>query len=137
MEIVKIIGIGLLTVFASMMLKSLKPEFSLLISLAGGLIVLFMTVNYLVELISAFTNIIDKTGLNNDLLKSVLKIIGVGYLTEFAGNICVDSGNSSMADKIILAGKIIILVMALPIINSIIDILVSILPWDVLLNISA
>lgn len=128
MEIVKIIGIGLLTVFASMMLKSLKPEFSLLISLAGGLIVLFMTVNYLVELISAFTNIIDKTGLNNDLLKSVLKIIGVGYLTEFAGNICVDSGNSSMADKIILAGKIVILVMALPIINSIIDILVSILP---------
>lgn len=128
MEIVKIIGIGLLTVFASMMLKSLKPEFSLLISLAGGLIVLFMTVNYLVELISAFTNIIDKTGLNNDLLKSVLKIIGVGYLTEFAGNICVDSGNSSMADKIILAGKIVILVMALPIINSIIDILVNILP---------
>ncbi len=128
MDIVKIIGIGLITVIASMLVKPIKPEVSIIIGLCGGILILIQTVNYVVDIVDAFTNIVEKTGLNTGLLKTLLKIIGVGYLTEFAANICQDAGSSSVADKILFAGKIIILAMALPIVTSIIEIIVEILP---------
>ncbi len=128
MDIIKIIGIGLITVIASMLVKPLKPEVSIIIGLCGGILILIQTVNYVVDIIDAFTNIVEKTGLNTGLLKTLLKIIGVGYLAEFAANICQDAGSSSVADKILFAGKIIILAMALPIVTSIIEIIVEILP---------
>ena len=57
----------------------------------------------------------------------VIKIIGVGYLVEFGASICSDSGNSSIAEKIILGGKIIIFTMAIPIITSLFEIIMSLL----------
>lgn len=128
MDIIKIVGIGLITVIASMLVKPIKPEVSIIIGLCGGVLILIQTINYVVDIIDAFSSIIDKTGLDTGLLKTLLKIIGVGYLTEFSANLCNDAGSSSVADKILFAGKIIILVMALPIVTSIIEIIVEILP---------
>lgn len=128
MDIIKIVGIGLITVIASMLVKPIKPEVSIIIGLCGGVLILIQTINYVVDIIDAFSSIIDKTGLNTGLLKTLLKIIGVGYLTEFSANLCNDAGSSSVADKILFAGKIIILVMALPIVTNIIEIIVEILP---------
>ena len=128
MDIIKIVGIGLITVIASMLVKPIKPEVSIIIGLCGGVLILIQTINYVIDIIDAFSSIIDKTGLDTGLLKTLLKIIGVGYLTEFSANLCNDAGSSSVADKILFAGKIIILVMALPIVTSIIEIIVEILP---------
>ncbi len=128
MDIIKIVGIGLITVIASMLVKPIKPEVSIIIGLCGGVLILIQTINYVVDIIDTFSSIVDKTGLDTGLLKTLLKIIGVGYLTEFSANLCNDAGSSSVADKILFAGKIIILVMALPIVTSIIEIIVEILP---------
>lgn len=128
MDIIKIVGIGLITVIASMLVKPIKPEVSIIIGLCGGVLILIQTIDYVVDIIDAFSSIIDKTGLDTGLLKTLLKIIGVGYLTEFSANLCNDAGSSSVADKILFAGKIIILVMALPMVTSIIEIIVEILP---------
>lgn len=129
MDIIKIIGIGLITVVASMLVKPMKPEISIIIILCGGILILSQTINYIIDIVNAFTDVVNKTGLDLNLLKIVLKIIGVGYLTEFSAGLCNDSGNSSIADKIIFAGKIIILFIALPIVTKIIEIIMEILPW--------
>ena len=68
------------------------------------------------------------TNLDSDIFILLIKIIGVGYITEFSANICQDSGNSAMASKILLAGKLVIFVMAIPIITSLIELIVSIMP---------
>ena len=113
MDIIKIIGIGLITVVTCMLVKPMKPEISIIIGLCGGILILSQTINYIVEIIESFTNIVQKTGLDTSLLKTVLKIIGIGYLTEFSANLCADSGNSSIADKILFSGKVIIFKEAL------------------------
>ena len=128
MEILKIIGVGLITLVSYLLVKQVKPEIAICISLGGGIIMISMIVNYCIDIINVFTSIVDKTGLDGGIFKTVLKIVGIGYLTEFSASICNDSGNSSIGDKIMLAGKIIILVYSLPIVTSIIDILVGILP---------
>lgn len=127
MDIIKIILIGVVTSVATIVLKQFKPELSILVSLAGGVIILISLINYLGQIVSSFTQIVNKTSINFSLFSSVLKIVGVGYLTEFGANICNDTGNSSVADKVLLAGKVIILCLALPIVSSMISTIVGII----------
>lgn len=128
MEIFKIIGIGLATMIAVLIVRQVKPEIAVVIGLAGGITIIIMLVDSLTSILSVFETLVSKTGLSEGLFGAVLKIIGVGYLTEFAANLCNDAGSSSIADKILLAGKIIILVVALPVVSNLIDIIVGLLP---------
>ena len=61
------------------------------------------------------------------MFTTLLKIIGVGYLIEFAASICNDSGNSSIADKIILSGKLIIFALSLPIITNLFNLVMELI----------
>ena len=126
--IFKIIAIGLITCLATMIVRPIRSDFAVIIAIVGGLIILFMVVNYLSSVFETFRNIIGITGLNSSLYTLLLKIIGVGYLVEFTAGICSDTGNSSLGDKVLLSGKIIILVMALPIITNILHIVMELLP---------
>lgn len=127
MELVKIIGIGLITCIAGLIVKQVKPDIASVITIAGGLVIILMLVDYVAQIFDVFKVVIDKTGLSNNLFSIVLKIVGVGYLTEFAANLCSDVGNSSLADKLLFAGKIIILFLSLPIVTNIIDVVAGLL----------
>jgi len=98
------------------------------VSIAGGVIVLLMAVDALSQVLGSFSAIVNRTGINSEIFSALLRIIGIGYLADFAAGICTDAGNNSMAQKVTLAGKVIILVLALPIIDSLIQIIVGILP---------
>lgn len=129
MEIFKIIGIGIITVFAYIIIKQFKPEFAIMVGLTGSIILLFSISDTVISIINNFTSLVNKTGVSPELFSLILKIIGIGYLTEFAANLCVDSGCTSIADKILLAGKVLIMIVALPIISSLIDVIVGLL-WE-------
>lgn len=126
--LIKIIGIGILTVVSTMLIKELKPELSFLVSMAGSLVIILIVLSSFNTVIHLFDIIVKKTNINSELFSLILKIIGIGYLAEFAANICLDAGNKSVADKIILGGKIVILVKCFPIINSLIDIIIGFMP---------
>ncbi len=127
MDLFKILGIGLITCITSLIVKQVKPDVASIISIAGGVVILLMVVDYVAQIFDVFKVVMNKTGLPSNLFSIVLKIVGIGYLTEFAANICSDAGSNSLADKILLAGKIMILFMSLPIITNIIDIVVELL----------
>ncbi len=126
MEIIKVIGVGIIGVVIAGLLKKDKPEFHLFIIMATGLIILFIILSSLSEVVNSFSMLVDKSGVNDALFSGVLKIIGIGYLTEYASSICTDYGSTSVANKLQLAGKITIFLMALPIINALIDVIVGI-----------
>ena len=129
MEVVKIVGIGLVTCMCVIIVKPIKPEVAIIVGICGGILVLSQTINYIFDIVTTFTSIVEKTGLNTNLLKIVLKIVGIGYLCEFSANLCTDTGNTSIGEKIIFAGKILILFISLPIVTNIIDIIMELLPW--------
>ena len=126
--IIKIVAIGLITSFATLIIKPIRSDFAILTAIAGGLVIIFLIMNYLMSIFASLKGIISFTGLNSNLYTLLLKIVGVGYLIEFAAGICSDTGNSSLSDKVLLGGKIVILVMAFPIINNILEIIMGILP---------
>ena len=128
MEVVfKIIGLALVIVVAVIVVKQTKPELALLVGLAGSVVMFFYIIDMLEQAFGVFSFILESTKLDAELFVVLLKIVGIGYLTEFAANICNDSGNSSVASKIMLAGKLAIFILAIPIIKNIIEILASIM----------
>lgn len=124
----KIIGIALITCIATLIVKPVRPDFAVFISIVGGVIILFMLAGYLTDIFEVFNQIFNYTNVNSSLYKIIFKIIGVGYLVEFTASLCSDTGNNSLGDKVLLGGKIIILVMALPIVTSILEIVMELLP---------
>lgn len=124
----KIIAIGIITCVATIIIRPIRNDFAIVLAIVGGLIIIFMLADYLLNIFSIFKDIVDISGINSNLYKLLLKIIGVGYLIEFTSSICIDTGNISLSDKILLGGKIIILVMALPIVINILEIIKELLP---------
>ena len=119
---------GLITSIVNLVVKQVKPEIAIVITITGSLVMLLMLVEMLSAITGVFDILVNKTGIDKELFTSILKIIGIGYITEFSSNICIDSGNTTILDKILLLGKITILVLALPIITALVDIIVSIMP---------
>ena len=128
-ELLKILAVALITVFANMIIKQTKPEIAILISIAGSVLIIVMAVDTLNSVISSFYSIFEKTGVDTTLLTPLLKIIAIGYIAEFGANICADAGASSIADKILFVAKLIILLISLPIITTVVDMVVALL-WQ-------
>ena len=126
-ELLKILAVGLVTVFAHILVKQTKPEIAILITIVGSVIIITMAVNILNSVITSFYQIFQSTGVEATLLTPLLKIVAIGYIAEFGANICADAGVSSVADKILFAAKLIILVISMPIITTVIDMVVTLL----------
>lgn len=127
-EFFKVLGIGLITLLAYIIIKPLKPELAVFITLAGVTIILFSCIDGLMSVVETMTQFVQKTGINTQLFACVLKIIGIGYVTEFSSSLCTTAGNSTIADMISLAGKITIFLLSMPILSSLINLIIEILP---------
>ena len=128
MEIIQIIGIALIAVFIILILKQYKPEFVVHISIIAGILIFSMVVPKLSAVIELLNNFTDKLGVNSQFFGILLKITGIAYISEFATNICKDSGETAIASKVELGAKITIIAMSIPILGAIIETLISILP---------
>ena len=118
-QIFQLVGIAFITAVAAILVKSTKPELAVVITIAGSIILLLFVLEVFRGSISLFTDIAQATGLDATIVKTLLKMIGIGYLVEFSAGILNDFGQNSLADKLIFCGKILILVLAVPILESI------------------
>ncbi len=128
MDIIKIIGIAFIAVIIIVILKQYRPEFAIYASIIAGVLILAMASGTLSGIIDMINSISSKTNINSEFLVILIKITGIAILTEFAVSICKDSGESAIASKVDIGGKIIIISMSIPIINALIDTVVKILP---------
>lgn len=123
MDILIICITGIVGSILALIVKQYKPEFAILITVVASVVILFIIADYIFEAVSVLSSLSEKTGIESEMMSSILKIIGVGYITEFSSNICEDSGNKSIGDKINLGGKIIILIVALPVLTAVIEVI--------------
>ena len=120
-QIFQLVGIAFITAVAAILVKSTKPELAVVITIAGSIILLLFVFEVFRGRISLFTDIAEATGLNSTIVKTLLKMVGIGYLVEFSAGILSDFGQNSLADKLIFCGKILILVLAVPILESVLS----------------
>lgn len=128
MDIIKIIGVGLIALIIIVIVKQYRPEFVLHVSLMAGVLILLMIMDKLGAIIDLLTTLSNKTAINNEFLVLLIKITGIAFLTEFAVSICKDTGETAVANKVDLGGKVIIISMSIPIIASLLETILKILP---------
>ena len=128
MEIVKIIGIALIALIIIIMLKQYRPEYAIFISILTGILILFLVMDRLTGIINLIQSIQNKFSINTQFIALLIKITGIAFLSEFAVSICKDSGEAAIASKIELGSKIIIISMSIPIISSLLEIILKIMP---------
>ena len=121
MEITKIIGVAFIAVFIILLLKQYKPEYAIHISIIAGIIILFFAVSKLDSVINLLKNLSTKIDINLSFFSILLKITGIAYLSEFACNICKDAGETAIASKVELTGRILIIALSIPIISTFLE----------------
>ena len=119
MEIFKIIGVAFVTAITAILLKSTKPELSFAVTVTCVIIILVFVADMLQNTVNIIAAIANLTGIENGLVKILLKIVGIGYLTEFSAGILNEFGSNAVADKVILGGKLTILILSIPIIEGV------------------
>ena len=128
LEILQIAGLGIIAVILVIMLKAQKPELALQLSIITGVIIFMMLAGKLSAVITLLGSYTKRVDIEPVYFETILKIIGIAYITEFGAEICKDAGESSIASKIELAGRVVIVAMAVPIITSLLDLIISVMP---------
>lgn len=127
MNLIQIIGIGIITAILSLFIKQHRPELAVALPMLGAAAIILCIAPYLKGILTMFEDMANRVGLESRYLHMVIKIIGVAYLCQFASELCKDAGEGSMASKIELAGKVMILTLSMPVIYRLLDLVSDII----------
>ena len=128
MEIFKIVGIGLIATVLAVVLKSQKPEISIQISVATGLVIFVLIITKLSSVMELLKSVAQKIDIDMIYISTIFKIVGIAYVAEFGAQVCRDAGENSIASKVEFAGKILIMVLAIPILVALLNLIVKLMP---------
>lgn len=112
----------------ALIIKEQKPAFASLLVIFVSIIIFLFLVDQIYEIIRMLERIAITANVNMMYVETILKIIGIAYIAEFGSQITKDAGQGAIASKIEMAGKILILVMAIPILTVIIETIISLIP---------
>jgi len=127
MEFFKIIGIAIVGLITIILLKEIKAEYALIVTIIAGILLLTMFLNPLTQIVTTFNALSEKSMISPYIFNLLVKIIGIGYLTDYTSSLCEDFKANSLGKKVELGGKLVILLLALPIIENILTIVGTLL----------
>lgn len=122
MTLFKVIGFGIIAVSLIIILKNQRPEIALMCVIASSVIILLFVFDELKSVIDLINSLMQKSSIDSTYIKIILKVIGISYIIEFGKDICKDAGESAIANKMEMAGKVIIVSLSIPVVASLIDI---------------
>ncbi|MEF2244850.1 MULTISPECIES: stage III sporulation protein AD [unclassified Paenibacillus] len=128
MEMIQIVGLGIIATVLIIVIREQKPMFAFLLASFTGLFILLFVIGKIEAVIAVIEDLANRSGIPSIYLKTILKIIGIAYIAEFGAQIVRDAGQEGIASKIEFAGKVFILVMAIPIISVIVETILGLLP---------
>lgn len=128
MDIIQIVGLSLCTVLMMLILKQYSPEFAFLLSVAVSIIILLALISKVAVVVDAICEIASQADIRVLHLDTLLKIIAIAYIAEFGAQLCHDAHESALASKIELSAKIIIMVMAVPLVLLLLQTILQLMP---------
>ncbi len=128
MDMIQIVGLGLVTTFLAIILKEHKSSIAFLLVVFVGCVIFLFLVDQISDIIHMIERLSANAHVNMVYVETILKIIGIAYIAEFGAQVTKDAGQGAIASKIELGGKILILSMAIPILTVIIETIISMLP---------
>ncbi len=127
MQVFQLCAVAVITAVCAIILKSQKSDLVPLVITAGGILLILCAFDYMSESIAFIKQFSEQTNLDKSVIRIIFKVIGVGYLIELTAGSIKDLGCESVADKLVLCGKIIIFIMSVPILQSLFGVIVKLI----------
>jgi stage III sporulation protein AD len=128
MEIIQIVGLGFIVTLLILIIRGQRPEIAVQISITLATVIFLLVLAKIEVVLNLFRDLADKANISQMYLNTILKIIGIAYITEFGAQVCRDAGEGAVAGKIEFAGKVLVMVMAIPIIALVLETIVRLVP---------
>jgi len=128
MDIIQIVGIGIISAILAIVVKRIGLEMGIMVSIAAGILIFFMVLPYLADALGVLNALSSNINTSMEHIPTIFRILGVAYIAEFGSQICKDAGEGAIASKIELGGKVIIMMMATPIIVSFLNLIITLTP---------
>lgn len=125
MDIFKVIGIALIGGLLSLFLREYKKEFAIGVSLVCAIIIMSYTAEAVISVVNSIFQITQKSGVDKKYFEIIIKVVGTSYITQYGGELLRDCGESAIAQKVFLAGKVFILFMTMPIIEGFLEVCIE------------
>ncbi len=125
MSALKIAGFAIAAAAASLTVRAYRPELSLQIGVAAGLMLLIYALGEVGGAFAELSSYVERFGIPASYIAAMLKVTGIVYLIQFAAEVCRDSGENAVAAKTELAGRVMILVVCLPVIKTVFELIVE------------
>lgn len=127
-DVMKLVGVAIISTILCMVIKKDRPEMAMFIGVLTGIMILLSVTYKLNFIIDSINDLAHKANIPTMYISLIIKLIGIAYLIEFAIQICKDCGEGNIASKLEFGGKIIVMTMSFPILVSIIDMILNIIP---------
>ncbi|MEW5953014.1 MAG: stage III sporulation protein AD [Bacillota bacterium] len=128
MEILQIVGLALIGTVTAVVLRQRTPEMAVVLSLTVGVILFLMVLGKIGAVIDILRELANQASISNLYLGTILKIVGIAYIADFGAQICRDAGEGALASKIEFAAKVLVLVLAVPIVVAVLQALLKLVP---------
>jgi len=126
--ILKVVGIALVATVLVVVLREREPALAIQLNVVAGIILLWLVMSQVGPVIDLFERLASRAQLNLHYVNTLLRIIGIAYLSEFGAQICRDADASGLAAKVEMAGKITILLLSIPIVVAVVELMLKLLP---------
>lgn len=123
MNILQVFGAGLVIAAIAVMVGGMKSEYAMLLSVCGGAILLGAVLPGLEKLMQTVTGAAQKANIETEYVAIVIKASGIACISTVCGSVCRDMGQTAVAAKLELAGRIAIILTALPAINALLSLI--------------
>lgn len=121
MEIIRISVVGIAGVLLAILVRQVRPEYSLYITMAAGVAILFYTVGKLSYLLTSLREIQEYIPVETAYMNILLKMIGITYIGQFCAGICKDAGYSAVAGQIETFGRLAVLAVSMPVLTALLE----------------
>jgi len=127
MELIKIGVLGITAAILILVIKNYRPEIGLQISLVFGAMVMVFLASRIRTVLDFIEIFVERANISGVYITTLFKVIGMAYITEFAAESCRDASQNAIAAKIELAGRILIIITAMPLITSVMNIIIGLI----------
>ncbi len=123
MNMMQVSAIALLGAVALLFFKQYKPEWSIPLRLIIGIALGGVFLSMMQEVISFINGrLLSESPAAESLWPVMLKALGISFVTEIAAGVCRDSGEGTLALWVESAGKMFLLILALPLVEEVLKV---------------
>ena len=128
MNAMQIAGFAGCAAAMALVMRRLRPESATVLVIAAGALAGIMILPQLGQIVSGVTALASAGGVQEGYMTQLLKVGGVSLLMDFAAQTCRDAGEDGLAMKTELAGRVMLIALALPVMRTLLEQIISLSP---------